>query len=224
MKKITTILTFLCLITFASAGTLFVGLEGSAPPTFSSDLNGFPNVTWDPHYSFDVSGAAATPEGILYIIEGAFTTHLYETTLTKFAELQGKTLNESATTGTVDLENILSSNDFTDAKLVVEWYKYGSDSPIQRLTCDAVTVTGALLSDTITLDGLVGLETFDFNWGSLASVSWTNVDPSQALQLDNISVSTTVVPVPAAVWLFGSGLLGLVGVARRAPRALPRIV
>jgi hypothetical protein len=25
----------------------------------------------------------------------------------------------------------------------------------------------------------------------------------------------TVVPVPAAVWLFGSGLLGLVGVARR---------
>ena len=27
--------------------------------------------------------------------------------------------------------------------------------------------------------------------------------------------TTTVVPVPAAVWLFGSGLLGLVGVARR---------
>ena len=26
---------------------------------------------------------------------------------------------------------------------------------------------------------------------------------------------TTVIPVPAAVWLFGSGLLGLVGVARR---------
>jgi hypothetical protein len=28
-------------------------------------------------------------------------------------------------------------------------------------------------------------------------------------------VSLTAVPVPAAVWLFGSGLLGLVGVARR---------
>lgn len=27
--------------------------------------------------------------------------------------------------------------------------------------------------------------------------------------------NTTVIPVPAAVWLFGSGLLGLVGVARR---------
>ena len=30
-----------------------------------------------------------------------------------------------------------------------------------------------------------------------------------------ISYSQVVVPVPAAVWLFGSGLLGLVGVARR---------
>jgi hypothetical protein len=28
-----------------------------------------------------------------------------------------------------------------------------------------------------------------------------------------------VVPVPAAVWLFGSGLLGLVGIARRKKKA-----
>ncbi len=35
--------------------------------------------------------------------------------------------------------------------------------------------------------------------------------------IDNVSIVTEVsaVPVPAAVWLFGSGLLGLVGVARR---------
>ena len=32
---------------------------------------------------------------------------------------------------------------------------------------------------------------------------------------DVSSFTATVVPVPAAVWLFGSGLLGLVGVARR---------
>jgi hypothetical protein len=34
---------------------------------------------------------------------------------------------------------------------------------------------------------------------------------------DNISITADVaaVPVPAAVWLFGSGLLGLIGVARR---------
>ena len=31
----------------------------------------------------------------------------------------------------------------------------------------------------------------------------------------DFSVATTVIPVPAAAWLFGSGLLGLVSVARR---------
>jgi len=30
-----------------------------------------------------------------------------------------------------------------------------------------------------------------------------------------LDITTSVVPVPAAAWLFGSGLLGLVGVARR---------
>jgi hypothetical protein len=31
----------------------------------------------------------------------------------------------------------------------------------------------------------------------------------------NLTVVPTVVPVPAAVWLFGSGLMGLAGIARR---------
>ncbi len=33
--------------------------------------------------------------------------------------------------------------------------------------------------------------------------------------IDNVNIDTAVVPVPAAVWLFGSGLLGLIGIARR---------
>lgn len=38
--------------------------------------------------------------------------------------------------------------------------------------------------------------------------------PSQPTYVDG-SVTVSAVPVPAAVWLFGSGLLGLIGVARR---------
>lgn len=38
----------------------------------------------------------------------------------------------------------------------------------------------------------------------------------QSLNFDfGVSVATSAIPVPAAVWLFGSGLIGLVGVARR---------
>jgi|ETNmetMinimDraft_35_1059890.scaffolds.fasta_scaffold732257_1 hypothetical protein len=35
--------------------------------------------------------------------------------------------------------------------------------------------------------------------------------------IDNVNffIGTTPIPVPAAVWLFGSGLVGLIGLARR---------
>ena len=72
-----------------------------------------------------------------------------------------------------------------------------------------------------------------FNWGSYAVSLY--IDPSwngKTLQFgvksaataytmsgvyyDNLSLTgTPAVPVPAAAWLFGSGLLGLIGVARR---------
>ncbi len=53
-----------------------------------------------------------------------------------------------------------------------------------------------------------------FNFGanglqSLADESWG---------LDNVRVEVSAVPVPASVWLLASGLLGLIGVARRKAR------
>ncbi|MBT8129650.1 MAG: VPLPA-CTERM sorting domain-containing protein, partial [Gammaproteobacteria bacterium] len=40
---------------------------------------------------------------------------------------------------------------------------------------------------------------------------WAQGPAGLSHQFDNI---VTAIPVPAAVWLFGSGLLGLTGVAR----------
>jgi len=48
--------------------------------------------------------------------------------------------------------------------------------------------------------------TYEWTWGSGASA-------------DSYTLNVGAVPIPAAVWLFGSGLLGLVGVARRKARA-----
>ena len=50
-----------------------------------------------------------------------------------------------------------------------------------------------------------------FEMGGLAFIG----DPSTIGTDPGISGSIGIVPVPAAVWLFGSGLLGLVGIARR---------
>jgi len=73
-----------CLFAFAGVAEraqaqLFVGLEGSAPPTHSTDLAGFPDVQWTEGFTFDVSGAAPAPDGEVYLINGAFTTDLYRT-------------------------------------------------------------------------------------------------------------------------------------------------
>lgn len=58
----------------------------------------------------------------------------------------------------------------------------------------------------LTLLGAPTNTPFEFFGFSLQSVNGNVV---------STDIVNTAVPVPAAVWLFGSGLLGLVGVARR---------
>jgi hypothetical protein len=82
MRRLIGFLALALLAGTAAAQPLFVGLEGSAPPTKSSDLSGFPDVTWDRHFAMDVSGAAASPDGNIYVCSGAFTTQLYKFSLT----------------------------------------------------------------------------------------------------------------------------------------------
>ena len=53
-----------------------------------------------------------------------------------------------------------------------------------------------------------------FNWDGKDNIVLTGFWPNQGA-ISHVSIMGSPVPVPAAVWLFGSGLLGLVGVARR---------
>lgn len=43
---------------------------------------------------------------------------------------------------------------------------------------------------------------------------------TQAMVLNNSSVTISAIPIPPAVWLFGTGLLGLVAIARRKTQAV----
>jgi len=64
----------------AAHGQILVGLEGSTPPMKTTDLEGFPEVTWTSLAGFDVSGAAGRGDGTAYVCNGPFTTVLYEVT------------------------------------------------------------------------------------------------------------------------------------------------
>jgi len=58
---------------------------------------------------------------------------------------------------------------------------------------------------------LTGTGSISGNAFDTTAVTWS----FSAQNASSYSLGVTAVPVPAAVWLFGSGLLGLVGVARR---------
>ena len=60
--------------------------------------------------------------------------------------------------------------------------------------------------------------TVDYSWDAFTHNGNAGLGPLE-VTVYNLHLEGTVVPVPAAVWLFGSGLLGLVGIARRKKAA-----
>ena len=70
-------------------------------------------------------------------------------------------------------------------------------------------ITGSLI-DT----GIVGEWTGTLVSAGNVGDAWLDFSGAQYSEVFNITIASTV-PVPAAVWLFGSGLIGLIGIARR---------
>lgn len=80
------------------------------------------------------------------------------------------------------------------------------------------SVGNTATSDVTLTDGdafFVGLIEDDFSLG-FDSITLSSQDFGFLFNVDDITVSP--VPLPAAVWLFGSGLLGLLGIGRRRIR------
>lgn len=109
-------------------------------------------------------------------------------------------------TGTSNLSSFWDTINVSDSGSVVTIY-------FESMTSETATNT------VLTL----GFDTLDAGLGSLgidnhgASVSFLDVNSHGISGISYVGADYTItaVPVPAAVWLFGSGLLGLVGVARR---------
>ena len=80
----------------------------------------------------------------------------------------------------------------------------------------AIVAIGDVNGDSVTDYAaiLVSASAVGTQWGGFASVPYVETWSVQLL-----SQPTTVIPIPAAAWLFGSGLLGLAAVARRKKKA-----
>ncbi len=119
----------------------------------------------------------------------------------------GLSFGNQGVTGTLTAD---SGNPFTVASIDLGEVDLGEQS---------ITFTGNLQGGGTTMTTFVknslqnpGFETFFFDstFTNLVSLEWMNSGP-YFHQFDNIVVT----PVPAAAWLFGSGLLGLMGITRR---------
>jgi hypothetical protein len=69
------------------------------------------------------------------------TVNILETTLQQWASLQNKTINESATTDTIDTNNIVNLADFIAQRLIIKYYPTGSDTPICTVKMDNIEIT-----------------------------------------------------------------------------------
>jgi len=109
--------------------------------------------------------------------------------------------NAAPITGTEDTTNLISTNDFTlNDGINHEWTASGGFDLTTTLWND-VNHLGLTLDNTFTASSSAG----NYSWINSNAVAGSF----------GVSIATTVIPVPAAVWLFGSGLIGLAGFARR---------
>ena len=113
-------------------------------------------------------------------------------------------------------------------------WRFTYDAKIGNLEADSSAFAYILVQDFVNPDIFVQNDTTNLpiEWGTYtldlllteaqagATLSFgfsatATGENGSAVFYDNLNFDRVVVPVPAAVWLFGSGLLGLVGVARR---------
>lgn len=178
-------LTILLAAGAAGAQRLFVGLEGSSPFMKSSDLAGFPVVTWNTHAAFDVSGAAATPDGELYVCNGSFTTQLYRATLD---------MNPPQYLCTISVDIHALAHDGTT---LYGYSNYASPKGIYAI--DTVTGQATLALDVYTGTGFLFFA-LDYNPADGLLYGYTEYGASglYSIDLDSGTMLQVAGPIPAA--------------------------
>jgi hypothetical protein len=113
----------------------------------------------------------------------------------------------------VSQSNLLLDGDIGDNNVL--WYVDANESE-ESFNYDNVTFQGMALWD---IDDGDTANVIQFNNVQFCGQVVTDVVNFQNVSGSECAFDTSVVPVPAAVWLFGSGLIGLAGIARRKKAA-----
>lgn len=220
MKYLKLVTTAIALVLSSSINAAIINFEDTSTSSAGGIVNGNPY--------FEQGFSISSINNGLYAMEDGWQNNRGSSNGTTTAYFYS---SNSAIEFTLAQENsdtfALNSIDFSELFQV-------SDSAFVY-AARTVEVTGTLfgggtVSSSLTLDllsdganGINDFQTlsFDSSWDNLSSVTFlasnTPENISTYIMFDNIVLDggVSTVPVPAAVWLFGSGLIGLIGVARR---------
>lgn len=165
-------------------------------------FNPSPNIEID-------SGSAAGDQGT---IDGTFEVGTIATVVTPFGPLESAPVSGAGTLTINDGVNLLQA-DLTWIDIAT-FGTAGNINTQGQANLTNFSYAGADPDLLALASAPVGIQTATFQFTGVTSLTQlftTNTTSTQT----SFSGSITAVPVPPAVWLFGSGLLGLVGIARR---------
>ena len=161
----------------------------------------------------------------LVITSGTFQMGVFTPVANTITDFSGANLIAGAIAPTFDTAVSHSS---AQASSPIAWDFNGGGTWVNTFTTAVSSgdETGGAMTGTINITDNWNTTNFDQGGaftgtgdGSNFDINWTSLIVGGPFDGQtgtyNVSGTYSVVPVPAAAWLFGSGLLGLVGVARR---------
>ncbi len=166
------------------------------------------------------AGSSFVSQGVQFVSTGG-TTSFFACNAGVVGNQTSRAMVEAS--GQSDFDMTLASGDPFDLLSFDAGSRKGSASLIAtgiRLT--GFINGGGMVTTDIALNGDL-FENFSLTgFLNLASVSWLALNPLASVPnpqfvFDNVVINNapSAVPVPAAVWLFGTGILGLIGFSKR---------
>jgi hypothetical protein len=194
-----------------TVSTSAFSFSSTALASFISSSTDPTKLTWAveaTQYNLSGNDAGANDNTLGSVVGVASSTGL----VTHVTGMPFTNLGTWATAFEDDVEFLPSSNGIVPWSTTPVWGSAAGTNPGSTNTYGAgIDQSGVAVGSSASLYLLTGNQTVN----GTASYSLGNVTLTDANGVATVSNAVAPVPVPAAVWLFGSGLLGLIGVGRR---------